>query len=66
VNNIAQAAVQPLVDPTYLTILQDLSSELEQSNNNEFEKVVFLFLKSMKSLLKNRGDALLFIVNTLL
>jgi hypothetical protein len=66
VNNIAQVAVQPSVDPTYLSILQDLSSELEQSNNTEFEKIVFLFLKSMESLLKNRGDALLFIVNTLL
>ena len=66
VNNIAQAAVQPLVDPTYLTILQDLSSELEQRNNQEYEKLVFLFLKSMKSLLKNRENALLFIINTLL
>ena len=66
INNIAQAAVQPSVDPTYLSILQDLSSELEHSNNKEFEKIVFLSLKSMKSLLKNRGDALLFIVNTLL
>jgi hypothetical protein len=35
VNNITQAAVQPSVHPTYLTILQDLSSELEQSNNSE-------------------------------
>ena len=66
VNNIAQAAVQPLVDPTYMTILQDLSLDLEQHTNKEYEKVVFLFLKSMKSLLKNRGNALLFIINTLL
>jgi hypothetical protein len=49
VNNIAQAAVQPSVDPSYLAIFQDLSSELEQNNNTEVEKVFFLFLKSMES-----------------
>ena len=37
VNNITQAAVQPSVHPTYLTILQDLSSEVEQSNNSELQ-----------------------------
>jgi hypothetical protein len=54
------------VDPTYLTIFQDLSLELEQRNNQEYERLVFLFLKSMKSLLKNRENALSFIINTLL
>jgi hypothetical protein len=66
VNNQAQAAVQHTVDPTYMTILQELSVELEQHDNHEYEKIVFLFLKSMKSLLKNRGNALSFIINTLL
>jgi hypothetical protein len=40
VNNIAQAAVRPTVDPTYVTILQELSIELEQHDNHEYEKIV--------------------------
>jgi hypothetical protein len=56
VNNIAQAAVQPTVDPTYMTILQELSVELEQHDNHEYKKIVFLLLKSMKYMLKNRGN----------
>jgi hypothetical protein len=39
-----------------------LLSELpeEQHGNQEFERIVFLFLNSMKTLLKNRGSALSF------
>jgi hypothetical protein len=62
--NIAQAAVRPTVDPTYMTILKELSVELDGHDNHEYEKVVFLFLKSMKSLLKNKGSALSFVLNT--
>jgi hypothetical protein len=63
--NIAQAAVTgPSVDPTYMAILAELSEE--QHDNQEFEMIVFLFLNSMKTLLKNRGPALSFVLNTLL
>jgi hypothetical protein len=52
--NIAQASVtRPIVDPTYMAILNKLSAE--QHDNHEYENIVFLFLKSMKNLLKIGG-----------
>jgi hypothetical protein len=62
--NIIQSAVTgPYVDPTYMAILKHRES---QTNNQEFQKIVFLFLNSMKSLLKHRESALSFVLNTLL
>jgi uncharacterized iron-regulated membrane protein len=56
VNNAQSAVTGPYVDPTYMAILSELSEE--QHDNQEFENIVFLFMYSMKTLLKNRGSAL--------
>jgi hypothetical protein len=64
--NITQTAVtRPYVDPTYMAILSELS-ESHSGENQEFQKVVFLFINSMETLLQHKESALSFVLNTLL
>jgi hypothetical protein len=64
--NITQSAVTgSCVDPTYMAILSELS-ELQSEINQDFQKILFLFLNSIKTLLKHRGSALSFVLTTLL
>jgi hypothetical protein len=58
--NIAEGGVTcPYIDPTYMAILYELT-ESHTEDNQEFQKIVFLFINSMRTLLQHRESALSF------